>query len=364
MDIYSSKLSPAVDIGAGIFLFIIAVLSFVGNLLVLIMAFRRSSSMKPPEMLSVNLAVTDLGAAVTMYPLAVASAWNHHWLGSDASCVYYAFMGFFFGTASAMTLTVMAMVRFMVSLSLQSPKEKISQRNVKLLCLWCWLYALLWALLPLLGWGKYGPEPFGLSCTLSWLEMKAQGFSFIIAIFICNLLLPSIVITGCYSVIALKLYITYKSINNINQVPNIVKMNRRLMLIAVLISAGFIGCWTPYGVVNLWSVFNNGSSISPGLSMLPCLFAKTSTVYNPFIYYTFSKSFKKEVKQLCFTSVCAAVCGRYNACNVSQGHVTHGVYTGCEMSKVPDESIRMCTRDTRHIPELHELSAATVSPLA
>lgn len=81
--------------------------------------------MKPPELLSVNLAVTDLGAAVAMYPLAVASAWNHHWLGGDATCIYYGLVGFFFGTASIMTMTVMAVVRFVVSLSLQSPSEYI-----------------------------------------------------------------------------------------------------------------------------------------------------------------------------------------------------------------------------------------------
>lgn len=100
-----------------------AILSIVGNLLVLVMAYKRSTQMKPPELLSVNLAVTDLGAAITMYPLAVASAWNHHWIGGDVTCVYYGLMGFFFGAASMMTLTIMAVVRFVVSLTLQSPSE-------------------------------------------------------------------------------------------------------------------------------------------------------------------------------------------------------------------------------------------------
>lgn len=79
--------------------------------------------MKPPELLSINLAVTDLGAAVTMYPLAVASAWNHRWLGGHATCVYYALAGFFFGVASIMNLTILAIVRFVVSLNMHSPSE-------------------------------------------------------------------------------------------------------------------------------------------------------------------------------------------------------------------------------------------------
>ncbi|XP_044233416.1 opsin 8, group member b [Thunnus albacares] len=299
MDIYSSTLSPALDIGAGCYLLILAVLSILGNLLVLIMAFKRSSRMKPPELLSVNLAVTDLGAAVTMYPLAVASAWSHRWLGGDVTCIYYGLAGFFFGVASIMNLTILAIVRFIVSLNLQSPKEKISWRKVKMLCLWTWLYALLWALFPLLGWGRYGPEPFGLSCSLAWGQMKHEGFSFVISMFSFNLIMPSVIITCCYFGIAIKLYYTYKkAMNNSNRIPNIVKLHRRLLIIAVLISVGFIGCWAPYGVLSLWSVLRDSSTLPPEVTLLPCMFAKSSTVYNPIIYYIFSQSFKSEVKQM------------------------------------------------------------------
>ncbi|MFT7810702.1 opsin-5-like [Arapaima gigas] len=286
------------DYGAGVFLFIIAVLSFVGNALVLITAFKRTTRLKPPELLSVNLAVTDLGAAVTMYPLAIASAFSHRWLGGDAFCLYYGLMGFFFGIASMMTLTVMSVVRFIISLSLQSPKEKISKRRVQLLIMCTWIYALLWAVFPLFGWGKYGPESFGTSCTLAWSEMKESGTSFLIAVFLMNLLIPAIIIVVCYSGLALKLHAAYRSIRNSNQIPTILKMHRKLMIIAVLISVGFIGCWTPYAAVSLWSVFRSSEPIPPEVSVLPCLFAKSSTVYNPLVYYLFSKTFKREVKKL------------------------------------------------------------------
>lgn len=78
-----------------------------------------------------------------------------------------------------------------------------------------------------------------------------------------------------------------------------------LLQIAVLISIGFIGCWSPYGLVSLWSILKDSSTIPPEVSLLPCMFAKSSTVYNPMIYYLFSQSFKREVKQLrwsCFGS--------------------------------------------------------------
>ncbi|XP_047429092.1 opsin 8, group member b [Mugil cephalus] len=316
MDIYASTLSPALDIGAGCYLLVVTVLSIVGNVLVLVMAFKRWSRMKPPELLSVNLAVTDLGATVTMYPLAVASAWSHHWLGGDGACIYYGLVGFFFGIASIMNLTVLAVVRFIVSLNLQSPREKITWTKVKMLCMWTWLYALIWALFPILGWGRYGPEPFGLSCSLAWGEMKHSGFSFVIAVFSFNLALPTVIIICCYSSIAIKLYFTYrKSMNHGHRIPNIVKLHRRLLVIAVLISLGFIGCWTPYGLVSLWSIFNKSSSIPPEVSLLPCMFAKSSTVYNPMIYYIFSQTFKREVKKLPWLCLHSSMCRVANSVN-------------------------------------------------
>uniref|UniRef100_UPI0037E7E019 opsin 8, group member b n=1 Tax=Semicossyphus pulcher TaxID=241346 RepID=UPI0037E7E019 len=332
MDMYASTLSPALDIGAGCYLLVIAVLSIVGNLLVIAMAVKRSSRMKPPELLSVNLAVTDLGAAISMYPLAVASAWNHHWIGGDVTCTYYGLAGFFFGVASIMNLTIMAIVRFTVSLNLQCPREKISWKMVKMLCLWIWLYALVWALFPLLGWGRYGPEPFGLSCSLAWAQMKNEGFSFVISMFSFNLVTPSVVIMCCYFGIAINLYFTYKrSMNNSKRIPNIVKLHRRLLVIAVLVSIGFIGCWAPYGLVSLWSIFRDSSTIPPEVSLLPCMFAKSSSVYNPLIYYMFSESFKREVKQMRWQ------CLRSNPCHVS--------------NSINDNSIYMVSMDMKHKAE-------------
>ncbi|XP_070844093.1 opsin 8, group member b [Chaetodon trifascialis] len=327
MDIYASALSPALDIGAGCYLLVIGVLSIMGNLLVIVMAVKRSSRMKPPELLCVNLAVTDLGAAVTMYPLAVASAWSHHWLGGDVTCIYYGLAGFFFGVASIMNLTILAIVRFLVSLNLQSPNEKISWKKVKMLCIWIWFYALIWALFPILGWGQYGPEPFGLSCSLAWGQMKNKGFSFVISMFSFNLVLPSIIIIFSYFGITINLYFTYKkSMNNSNRVPNIVKLHRRLLIIAVMISVGFIGCWAPYGMVSLWSIFQDSSTIPPEVSLLPCMFAKSSTVYNPLIYYIFSQSFKREVKQhrwFCLNQRCSNSCHVSNSINDNSIYMVH-----------------------------------------
>lgn len=92
-----------------------AILSIFGNAAVLVSAARRLTGLKAPELLTVNLAVTDIGMALSMYPLSIASAFNHTWIGGDISCLYYGLMGMIFSITSIMTLAVMGMVRYMVT---------------------------------------------------------------------------------------------------------------------------------------------------------------------------------------------------------------------------------------------------------
>lgn len=87
----------------------------MGNAAVLVSAARRLAMLKAPELLTVNLAITDIGMALSMYPLSIASAFNHAWIGGDASCLYYGLMGMIFSITSIMTLAVMGMVRYLVT---------------------------------------------------------------------------------------------------------------------------------------------------------------------------------------------------------------------------------------------------------
>lgn len=98
-----------------------ALLSVLGNASVLFSAGRRLDVLKAPELLTVNLAVTDIGMALSMYPLSIAAAFNHAWMGGDATCLYYGLMGMVFSITSIMTLAAMGMIRYLVA---GSPRRK------------------------------------------------------------------------------------------------------------------------------------------------------------------------------------------------------------------------------------------------
>ncbi|XP_076016226.1 opsin 8, group member a [Genypterus blacodes] len=288
---YTSKLSPSVDFWAGMYLLVIAILSIVGNAGILLSSALRPTLLKAPELLTVNLAMTDIGMALSMYPLSIASAFNHAWIGGDASCFYYGLMGMIFSVASIITLAVMGMVRYLVTGNPPETGNKIGHRTIRLVISGIWLYAGLWALLPLMGWGSYGPEPFGLACSVDWIgyQQSLNHSTFIMTLSVLCTFIPFLVILFTYFGIAWKLHRAYQSIERMDfQYGNIEK---KITLMAVMISSGFIIAWTPYVIVSFWSIFASEEQrpLTPLVTLLPCLFAKSATVYNPFIYFIFRR---------------------------------------------------------------------------
>lgn len=68
--------------------------------------------------------------------------------------------------------------------------------------------------------------------------------------------------------------------------------------IAVLMSAGFLAAWLPYAAVSFWVIFNPSLTLSPVISLLPSLFAKSSAAYNPVIISIMSSRFRSDTKKL------------------------------------------------------------------
>uniref|UniRef100_A0A8C6SJ15 Opsin 8, group member a n=1 Tax=Neogobius melanostomus TaxID=47308 RepID=A0A8C6SJ15_9GOBI len=293
---YMSKLSPTVDFWAGVYLVIVAIVSIIGNGAVLVSAGRRFSLLKSPELLTVNLAVTDIGMALSMYPLSIASAFNHAWVGGDSSCLYYGLMGMIFSVTSIVTIAVMGMIRFLVTGDPPQTGVKFQRPTIRILISGIWLYAGLWAAFPLLGWGSYGPEPFGLACSVDWTGYgeSLSHATFIAALSVLCTFIPSVCILFTYFGIAWKLHRAYQAIQTQDfQYGNIEK---KITLMAVMISMGFLIAWTPYVAVSFWSMHHAHSQdeLSPFVTLLPCLFAKSSTAYNPFIYFFFQRSTRRE----------------------------------------------------------------------
>lgn len=86
--------------------------------------------------------------------------------------------------------------------------------------------------MPLWGWGKYGPEPHGLSCTLAWGELReAGGLSFIFSNFAFMLVFPAIVIVTCYTCIACRLSCQHRRTEGCRRMSHQIRVVQRVVLV-------------------------------------------------------------------------------------------------------------------------------------
>lgn len=65
------------------------------------------------------------------------------------------------------------------------------------------------------------------------------------------------------------------------------------------ISLGFVVAWAPYAIVSFLFIFHKENRyMAPEGFVFPALFAKSSHIYNPFIYFYFNKTFQQELRRL------------------------------------------------------------------
>uniref|UniRef100_A0A3B4U045 Opsin-5 n=1 Tax=Seriola dumerili TaxID=41447 RepID=A0A3B4U045_SERDU len=286
-DPFASRLSREADMVAAFYICIIGIMSATGNGYVIYMTIKRKTKLKPPELMTVNLAIFDFGISVTGKPFFIGCR-SHGWAG------------FFFGCGSLITMTMVSLDRYLKICHLRYGTWL--KRHHAFLCLvFVWVYAAFWATMPLIGWGNYAPEPFGTSCTLDWwlAQASVSGQSFVMAILFFCLILPTGIIVFSYVMIIVKVKSSAKEISHFDaRIKNNHNLEMKLTKVAMLICAGFLIAWIPYAVVSVVSAFGEPDSVPIPVSVIPTLLAKSSAMYNPIIYQVV------DLKNSCAKSSC------------------------------------------------------------
>ncbi|XP_048357951.1 opsin-5 [Sphaerodactylus townsendi] len=285
-DPFDSKLSKEADIVAGIYLLLVGILSTSGNGYVIYMSAQRKKKLRPAEIMTVNLAVCDLGISVVGKPFSIIAFFSHRWIFGWSSCRWYGWAGFFFGIGSLITMTAVSLDRYF-KICYLSYGTWLKRRHAFACLVFIWAYAIFWATIPFAGVGNYAPEPFGTSCTLDWwlAQGSVAGQAFVLNILFFCLLLPSAVIVFSYVKIIAKVKSSSKEVAHYDsRIQNTNVLEMKLTKVAMLICAGFLIAWIPYAVVSVWSAFGNSDSVPIKVSVVPTLLAKSAAMYNPIIY--------------------------------------------------------------------------------
>ncbi|NXH76782.1 OPN4 protein, partial [Hydrobates tethys] len=124
------------------------------------------------------------------------------WLFNQAVCTLYAFCGVLFGLCSLTSLTVLSTV---CCLKVCYPAYGRCWAVLSDLCLHPLYPPLLGKLCPRAtnsqSIHRYGPEPYGTACCITWNASSREATLYILALFIFCYLLPCFLILASYSLI-------------------------------------------------------------------------------------------------------------------------------------------------------------------
>ncbi|KAM6990599.1 opsin 7, group member a [Tautogolabrus adspersus] len=323
---FHSNIPVPLDITVAVVYSIFGVCSLFGNSTLLYVSFKKKHLLKPAEYFIINLAVSDLGLTISLYPMAITSSFYHRWLYGKTMCSIYAFCGMLFGICSLTTLTLLSMVCF-VKVCYPLYGNRFNSVHGCLLIACAWLYALLFACSPLAHWGKYGPEPYGTACCIDWRlsNQHSTARSFTVALFIFCYILPCCVIVASYTGILVTVQSSRKNMEqHALRKTHMSSIQTIIVKLSVAVCIGFFAAWSPYAVVSMWAAFGHIENIPPVAFAMPAMFAKSSTIYNPIVYLMLRPNFRrvmcKDLCTLCHSCVTCCLCseGPSKCCSKSE----------------------------------------------
>ncbi|XP_046633109.1 compound eye opsin BCRH2-like [Daphnia pulicaria] len=220
------------------------------------------------------------------------------WLFGPAACELYACLGSIFGATSICTMAVIAYDRYNVIVKGMAGTKMTSKREATLIAC-CWIYATGWSITPYFGFGRYIPEGILDSCSFDYLTRDEQVKSFLIFVsmhvfvhaYFC-ILHP---VGYCYYFIVTTIFDHEKTLREQAKKMNVTSLRSnadsnaasaeiKIAKVALCNIALWAAMWTPYASIVLKGLIGDQSTITPLVTILPALIAKSASICNPVVY--------------------------------------------------------------------------------
>lgn len=283
-------------------IWVVFLLAMLGNGLVVIVLLFGRSKMDVPRFLVCNLAIADFMMGIYLGILAVVDAstlgefkvYAVYWQTS-AGCQIAGFLGVVSSELSVFTLAVITLERNYAITNAMHLNKRLSLKHAGYIMATGWFFALLMAILPMLGISDY--RKFAIC--LPFETEDIYSLSYVVFLILINGV-AFLILMGCY----FKMYWVIRGSQAWNS--NDSRIAKRM---ALLVFTDFI-CWAPIAFFSLTAVF--------GIHLISLEEAKVFTIFvlplnscaNPFLYAIFTKQFKKD---------CVLICKRIEESRVTRG---------------------------------------------
>ena len=237
-----------------------------------------------------------------------------------------------FGITSITTMSAIALDRY---LAIAKPFQIIPMINLKrivLILLITWLYPICWVMLPVFGWGNFVLNALQTSCTFDYLTRDNEQRSYLITLIVGGFLTPFSIILFSYFGTFWEVHLHEKDIRTvIRKNTNHGRYDIRLAKIGVYTVLLFVSAWLPYVIVTCIGSFGDVNLITPTVSIIPEVFAKSSGSCNFFLYCVTNVKFRK--------ATCDILTGRRNSVIWrSDGHRDSNMSQSMQLVRMPSRS--------------------------
>ena len=281
--------------GAGI-LFMFLALS--GNLTVCLTISRSKPLRTVPNFLLLNLAIADIFSAAVSFPLLASVLVNGVWSFPQTVCQFQAFQSYASYSCSLLTLAVTSVTRYYATVHPVKHRANFKVKTVSLIIAFVWVASLLFASVPLLGWGKYEFAPFYALCIHDH-KFSAAYNTFLFFFLIVN----STVIVTCYSRIFKamrtrhrRVHLLFAKGSSLRQVELINEQEVKLTNTIFIVICLFALCYVPTIVLGV--LMYTTIDVPRFARMLSTFSVGLTAVVNPMVYWIRSKTFRDALKGL------------------------------------------------------------------
>ncbi|KAG5311998.1 OPSD protein, partial [Acromyrmex insinuator] len=298
----------------GLVMIVLGFMGWCGNGVVVYIFLMTPSLRTPSNLLVVNLAFSDFIMMIIMTPHMVINCYYETWMLGPLMCDMHAMVGSLCGCASIWTMTAIALDRYNVIVKGMAGKP-LTIKKALLEILIIWLFASIWAILPMVGWNRYVPEGNMTACGTDYLtkDWSSKSYILVYSIFVYYTPLLSIIYSYYFIVStvaaherAMREQAKKMNVQSLRSGDNQnISAEAKLAKVALMTISLWFMAWTPYLVINYVGIFGI-AKISPLFTIWGSLFAKANAIYNPIVYGISHPKYRAALKEKLPFFVCGS----------------------------------------------------------
>ncbi|KAG5328013.1 OPSD protein, partial [Acromyrmex charruanus] len=298
----------------GLVMIVLGFMGWCGNGVVVYVFLMTPSLRTSSNLLVVNLAFSDFIMMIIMTPHMVINCYYETWVLGPLMCDMHAMVGCLCGCASIWTMTAIALDKYNVIVKGMAGKP-LTIKKALLEILIIWLFASIWAILPMVGWNRYVPEGNMTACGTDYLTKDWSSKSYILVYSIFVYYTPLLTIIYSYYFIVSTVAAHERTMREQAKKMNVqslrsgdnqnVSAEAKLAKVALMTISLWFMAWTPYLVINYVGIFGI-AKISPLFTIWGSLFAKANAIYNPIVYGISHPKYRAALKEKLPFFVCGS----------------------------------------------------------